>query len=53
MARLPEPILDTLMVEWPGKLEDKKRRKEFASILGQGVRKYEAKKTKEGDKDEG
>lgn len=52
MARLPDPIIDKLLVEWPEESEYEIRRKDFFSILGESVRKVEFKKKREGDKDE-
>lgn len=49
MARLPDPILDNSMVEWPDESEFKKKSKSFAGILAEAVRKRELKEKKNED----
>lgn len=47
MARLPEPVLDKLVVEWADKTESKKRNETFISLLAEAVREGESKKREE------
>ena len=49
MARLPDPILDSSMVEWPDETEYIKKSKSFASILAEAVRKAKSKEKKNKD----
>lgn len=49
MARLPDPITDRLMAEWPEEAEWKVRRKDLFSMIGESVRKAKSKEKKNGD----
>lgn len=52
MARLPDPITEKLMAEWPDETEWRTRNKSFSSILGEAVRKAELRKNREDDENE-
>lgn len=49
MARLPDPITDKLMVEWPDEIEWKRNNRTFSSILAEAVRKAESRAKKNED----